>query len=57
VRLQLWGKAESYYDASLSVEPSATRHLALAQLLEQKGQLTAANQHYRASTNFVADLH
>jgi len=57
VRLQLWGKAESYYDASLSVEPSATRHLALAKLLEQKGQLTAANQHYRASTNFVADLH
>ncbi len=57
VHLQLWGKAESYYDASLSVEPSATRHLALAKLLEQKGQLTAANQHYRASTNFVADLH
>lgn len=57
VRLQLWGKAESYYEASLSVEPSATRHLALAKLLEQKGQLTAANQHYRASTNFVADLH
>ena len=56
VRLQLWGKAESYYDASLSVEPSATRHLALAKLLEQKGQLTAANQHYLASTNFVADL-
>lgn len=57
VRLQLWGKAESYYEASLSIEPSATRHLALANLLEQKGQLTAANQHYRASTNFVADLH
>jgi HemY protein len=57
VRLQLWGKAESYYEASLSIEPSATRHLALAYLLEQKGQLTAANQHYRASTNFVADLH
>lgn len=57
VRLQLWGKAESYYEASLSVEPSATMHLALAKLLEQKGQLTIANQHYRASTNFVADLH
>ena len=57
VCLQLWGKAESYYEASLSVEPSATRHLALAKLLEQKGQLTAANQHYRASTNFVSDLH
>ncbi len=56
-RLQLWGKAESYYEASLSIEPRATRHLALAYLLEQKGQLTAANQHYRDSTNFVADLH
>lgn len=57
VRLQLWGKAESYYEASLSLEPSAARHLSLAKLLEQKGQLTVANQHYRESTNFVADLH
>lgn len=57
VRLQLWGKATNYYEASLSIEPSATRHLALAKLLEQKGQLTAANEHYRASTNFVANLH
>ena len=57
IRLKLWGKAESYYEASLSIAPSATRHLALAGLLEQKGQHTAANQHYRASTNFVADLH
>ncbi len=57
VHLKLWGKAESYYEASLSIEPSATRHLALAKLLEQKGKMTAANQHYRASTNFHADLH
>jgi HemY protein len=57
VHLKLWGKAESYYEASLSIEPSAARHLALAKLLEQKGKMTAANQHYRASTNFHADLH
>ena len=57
VRLQLWGKASNYYEASLSLAPSAARHIALAKLLEQKGQLTTANQHYRESTNFIADLH
>ncbi len=57
VHLKLWGKAESYYEASLSIEASAARHLALAKLLEKKGQMTAANQHYRASTNFHTELH
>lgn len=57
VRLQLWGKATSYYEASLSLEPTAARHVALAKLLEEKGQITLANQHYRESTNFIADLH
>lgn len=57
VRLKLWGKATNYYEASLSLAPTAARHVALAKLLEDKGQITLANQHYRESTNFIADLH
>ncbi|OAM51951.1 heme biosynthesis protein HemY [Methylovorus sp. MM2] len=53
--LNLWGKAQSYFEASLSVTPSATAHLALAKLLETRGEKEAAYQHYRASTQFLQD--
>jgi len=49
MRQELWGKAESYLEASLSVAPSSTAHLALARLLERKGEQEAAYQHYRQS--------
>ena len=46
---ELWGKAQSYLEASLSEEPSRSAHLALAQLLDRIGKPTDANHHYRAS--------
>ncbi len=46
-RQELWGKAESYLEASLSVEPSYSAHLALAHLKERRGMLQAAAEHYR----------
>lgn len=46
---ELWGKAQSYLEASLSIEPSAETHLALAQLLEKIGRAEEAGKHYRAS--------
>jgi HemY protein len=46
---QLWGKAQSYYEASLSLHESRTAHIALAQLLDQLEQAELANQHYRAA--------
>ena len=46
---QLWGKAQSYLEASLSVAPSSAAHLALARLLERKGNQEAAYAHYRQS--------
>ena len=49
VRLGLWGKAQSYLEASLSVEPSAAAHLALAKMLDGRGDSDAANVHYRQS--------
>jgi HemY protein len=49
MRQELWGKAQSYLEASLSVEQSAEAHLALARLLEQMGDQEAAYRHYRLS--------
>jgi HemY protein len=48
---ELWGKAQSYLDASLSEEPSRSAHVALAQLYERIGKPEDANRHYRASVD------
>lgn len=50
---ELWGKAQNYLEASLSIEPSYTAHLALAQLNEQLGEQTSANEHYRQGLQFA----
>ena len=42
----LWGKAQNYLEASLSVEPSYTAHLALARLYEKIGRSEPAKDHY-----------
>ena len=46
---QLWGKAQSYFEASLSLKESRTAHIALAQLLDRLEQGELANRHYRAA--------
>ncbi|WON75196.1 heme biosynthesis HemY N-terminal domain-containing protein [Nitrosospira sp. Is2] len=43
---ELWGKAQNYLEASLSVEPSYTAHLALARLYEKVGRPEPAKDHY-----------
>jgi HemY protein len=48
---ELWGKARSYLEASLSEEPSRGAHVALAQLLDRIGKPEDANRHYRASAD------
>jgi HemY protein len=54
---ELWGKAQSYLEASLSVEPGYAAHLALGQLNDRLGNAEAANRHYRASLELaVAQL-
>ena len=42
----LWGKAQNYLEASLSVEPSYTAHLALAGLYEKISRSEPAKHHY-----------
>ena len=51
VAQELWGKAQSYLEASLSEEPSRTAHVALAQLFDRIGKPEDANRHYRASAD------
>jgi HemY protein len=52
-RLELWGKAQSYLDASIAVEPTHSAHLALAQLHERLGSAEAARKNYRASLDLA----
>jgi HemY protein len=53
-RQRLWGKAQSYLEASLSVAATQEAHLELAHLFDQLGRGEEANKHYRASAQFEA---
>ncbi|WP_035060400.1 heme biosynthesis HemY N-terminal domain-containing protein [Andreprevotia chitinilytica] len=48
-RRSLWGKAQTYLEASLAVRPTAVAHAELAAMLEGLDKLEEANRHYRAS--------
>ena len=44
---ELWGKAQSYLEASLAVAPSTEGHIRMAELKTQSGQTGEACQHYQ----------
>ena len=44
---QLWGKAQSYLEASLAIAGSAEGHIRMAELKTQSGQPSEACQHYQ----------
>jgi HemY protein len=46
---ELWGKARSYLEASIAIDPTYSAHLAAAQLEERLGNDAAARNHYRKS--------
>ncbi len=50
---ELWGKAQNYLEASLSVEPGFTAHFALAQLNEKIGKHELAMDHYNKGLGFA----
>lgn len=52
-RQGLWGKAESYLEASVSVEPTYTGHVELARLHEKLGNTDASRRHYRESLDLA----
>lgn len=49
VAARLWGKAQSYLEASIAVEPSWSAHLAAGELQENLGNADAARRHFRES--------
>ncbi|MDP1717190.1 MAG: heme biosynthesis protein HemY, partial [Burkholderiales bacterium] len=54
-RQELWGKAQSYLEASISIESSCTAHLALAQLQEKLENSDEARKHYRVSLELAVE--
>jgi len=50
---ELWGKAQSYLEASLAVEPTHSAHLVSARLHERLGNAEAARRHYRESLDLA----
>lgn len=57
MRTELWGKAQSYLEASLSVHENSAAHLALAQIMEKLGRKDEANRHYRLSLERKMEEH
>lgn len=51
----LWGKAQSYLDASLAIEPTGSAHLAAARLQERLGNAETARRHYRESLDLALE--
>jgi HemY protein len=53
VQRELWGKAQSYLEASLATQPTPAAHIALAKLYEQLGRPAEASRHFRASAELA----
>lgn len=53
---RLWGKAQSYLEASLSIEPTYSAHLELARLHDRIERADDARRHYRASLELATGL-
>lgn len=56
VQRELWGKAQSYLEASLATRPTQAAHIALAKLHEQLGRPAEAGRHFRASADLAQRL-
>jgi HemY protein len=53
MRQGLWGKAQSYIEASLALEPTHDGHMTLAALMEHLGKHQEAVQHFRRSAELA----
>ncbi len=50
-QVELWGKAQSYLEASLAAQPSRAAHVALATLFDRLGRTEEANREFRAGAD------
>jgi HemY protein len=53
MRQELWGKAQSYIEASLALEPTHDGHMTLAALMERIGRPQEAEKHFRRSAELA----
>jgi HemY protein len=53
MRQELWGKAQSYIEASLALEPTHEGHMTLASLMEKLGKPQEAVRHFRRSAELA----
>jgi len=53
MRQELWGKAQSYIEASLALEPTHDGHMTLAALMEKIGKPQEAIHHFRKSAELA----
>ncbi len=53
MRQELWGKAQSYIEASLALEPTHDGHMTLAALMERIGKPQEAVLHFRKSAELA----
>ena len=53
MRQALWGKAQSYLEASVALEPTLDAHMMLARLMEQIGKREEAIRHIRRSAELA----
>jgi HemY protein len=53
MRQALWGKAQSYLEASVALEPTLDAHMTLARLMEQVGKRDEAIRHIRRSAELA----
>lgn len=53
MRQGLWGKAQSYIEASLALEPTHEGHMTLASLMERIGRPQEASRHFRKSAELA----
>jgi HemY protein len=54
-RQQLWGKAQTYLEASLGVENTWRAHLVLGEMLGRQGRDVEANAHFVAALKLATD--
>jgi HemY protein len=55
-RQQLWGKAQTYLEASLGVDNTWRAHLALGEMLGRLGRDAEANAHFVAALKLATDM-
>jgi len=53
MKRELWGKAQSYIEASLALEPTHDGHMTLAALMERLGKPQEAVHHFRRSAELA----